>query len=175
MATNVQLENVQFSRSGIALEMHPGAPGSTLKMENVEVAKALSGGIVLTPPAAGTPLKVWLNNVRVSKTGGSGLLINANTSGVISNSTFDNNNNGVYVAASSVHVSLVRDTLSNNTTNGFIHSVAGITTLMDGCSIVSNGTGVANTGSNVIGYGTNVIGYNNMDVTGNPIQTIQGQ
>jgi hypothetical protein len=175
VATHVQLEDLTFNRSGIAVEMHPGAAGSTLKMNNIEITKPISNGIVIVPPAAGTPLRVWLNNVRVSKSGQTGLLLQTNTTGVISNSTFENCNNGVVVNSPTVHVGLVRNVLANNTVNGFQHAAAATTTLLDGCSIMGNGVGVANTGSTVVGYSNNAIGYNNNDVVGNPISTVQGQ
>ncbi len=175
VATHVQLEDMTFNRSGIAVEMRPGAAGSTLKMNNVEIAKPITGGVMLQPAAAGTPLKVWLNNVRVSKAGQYGLTARWNTNGVVSNSTFDNSNNGAVVESSSVHLSLVRTILSNNITNGFQHVTSGITTLLDGCSIMANGTGIANTGSTVIGFGNNAVGYNNTAVVGNAISTQQGQ
>lgn len=173
--THVQLEDLTFNRSGIAVEMHPGAAGSSLKMNNIEITKPISAGVFIQPPAAGTPLKIWLNNVRVSKSGSTGLFLKQNTNGVISNSTFENCSNGVIVDTSSVHVGLVRTVMANNTTNGFQHTAAATATLMDGCSIMANGVGLANTGSTVIGYGNNAVGYNNTEVVGNPIQTQQGQ
>jgi hypothetical protein len=175
VATHVQLEDLRFNRSGIAVEMHPGAAGSSLKMNNIEITKPITAGVFIQPPAAGTPLKIWLNDVRVSKSGGNGLFLKQNTNGVISNSTFENGNNGVVVDTPTVHVGLVRTVLANNTTNGFQHTASAIATLMDGCSIMANGVGLANTGSTVIGYGNNAVGYNNTEFVGNPIQTQQGQ
>jgi hypothetical protein len=55
------------------------------------------------------------------------------------------------------------------------HNVAGITTVLDGCTIVGNGMGVSNTGGVMIGFGNNAIAYNGQDVVGNPIQTLQAK
>lgn len=95
---------------------------------------------------------------------------------MISNSLFQNNRDGVVIGSSSVHVSLVRSVLSNNVEDGLTHSVAAITTLLDGCSIMGNIlAGVSNNGGTVYGFGNNAIGFNGTDVVGNPIQFFQAQ
>ena len=173
---HVHLENVKFNRPGCAVEVRPSAGEFSLKMNNVEVTRPLSTGILSNPTGAAS-VKLSLNDVRVSRTspgGGVGLYLKGNTNGVISNSSFEHCKWGVYVETSSVHVSLVRSIIANNTT-GFEHFQGGSTTLLDGCSIMSNGTAIENTGSTVIGFGNNAIGYNNTGVVGNPIQTLQGQ
>ena len=173
--TNVHLEDVTFTRAGTAVQVDAAA-GSSLRMNNVEASKPISYGFVMNPAAVGTPLKISLNNVRVSQAGQTGLLLSANTNGVISNSLFQNNKDGVVIASSSVHVSLVRSVLSSNVEDGLTHSVAGITTVLDGCSIMSNGlAGVSNSNSTVLGLLNNAIAYNGTDVTGNPIQPLQPQ
>jgi len=173
--TNVHLEDVTFTRAGTAVQIDAAA-GSSLRMNNVEASKPISYGFVMNPAAAGAPLKISLNNVRVSQAGQTGLLLSQNTNGVISNSLFQNNKDGVIIGSSSVHVSLVRTVLSSNVEDGLTHSVAGITTVLDGCSIFSNGlAGVSNTGSTVLGLGNNGIAYNGTDVSGNPIQPLQPQ
>jgi hypothetical protein len=175
IATHVHLEDVTFHRPGTAVMMAPGAAGSSLRMENVWVSKPITDGFVMSPPSSGAALKMSLNNVRVSQAGGVGLRLKWNTEGVVSNSFFQNNGNGVTIEQSSVHVSLVRTILSSNTQNGLLHSASGTTTVLDGCSIMGNSVGVSNTGSTVIGFGNNAIAYNITDVSGNAIQTLVPQ
>jgi len=173
--THVHLEDVTFTRAGTAVQIDAAA-GSSLRMNNVEASRPITNGFVMNPAASGTPLKISLNNVRVSQAGQSGLLLSANTNGVISNSLFQNNKDGVVIGSSSVHVSLVRTVLSSNVEDGLTQAVAGITTVLDGCSIMSNGlAGISNTNSTVLGLINNAIAYNGTDVTGNPIQPLQPQ
>ena len=62
--------------------------------------------------------------------------------------------------------------LSENSSNGFRHLVSGITSVLDGCTIVSNVNGVSNVGGTIFGFGNNSIGFNGQDVVGNAVQTL---
>jgi hypothetical protein len=131
-------------------------------------------GVIVDPPA-GTPLKLNLENVSVTQTAGYGLIIIDNTNGTISGSSFRGNGYGASISNPSVFVNFVRTVLAGNTNAGLNHAVAGIQTLIDGCSIFSNGTGISNTGGTVIGFTNNAIANNGTDVVGNPVQSLLGK
>jgi len=172
--THVHIENSSFGRAGAGVGMFPGGAGSSLKLKNIDIRKMNAYGVAVDPPA-GAPLKLLLDDVRISQTAGYGVILFDNVNGTIRDSTFSNNIYGLSIQATSVHANVVRSVLSENTTTGLNHAVAGITTLLDGCSIFGNGTGIANTGSTVIGFSNNSIGNNLSDVTGNAVTSILQQ
>src|SRR6185436_6579354 len=144
-ATHLHIEDCKFTRAGAGVGMFPGGAGSTLLMKDVDIRKENVYGVIVDPPA-GTPLKLTLDHVTVNESAGYGLLIMDNTNGTIKDSTFSNGGMGVSIQATSVHVNLVRTVISENSNTGLNHAVAGITTIIDGCSIFGNTTGIANTG-----------------------------
>jgi len=174
--TNVHVLDTTFVRTAVAVGMFPGASGSTLRLDNIEGSQISGTGVLVSPPAGGAAAKLTMSNVRISQTGSgafnAGVRIVANTNGTISDSKFSNGSQGVLIESASVHLSLVRTVLSENSNNGLLHYAMGITTLLDGCSIFGNTVGVSNVGGTVYGYSNNAIGFNTPDVIGNPIQSL---
>jgi hypothetical protein len=168
---HLHIENCTFARAQAAVSMAPGGAGSSLDMTNVVIRKMNAYGVIVDPPA-GTPLKLSLDHVRIHQSAAYGLVLMDNTNGTISDSNFSNNGIGASIHANNVFVNFVRTVLSGNSSTGLYHVVAGIQTLIDGCSIFSNGVGISNTGGTVIGFTNNSIANNGNDVVGNPVQSL---
>ena len=173
--THVHVIDTTFTNSAAAVAMFPGAAGSSLSVENVEAASLDVAGFMIGAPA-GTPLRLTMNNVRVSQSAPyspwAGVRVYSNTTGTISNSSFRNGFHGIAIENANVRVNVVRTVLSDNFGSGLQHNAAGITTVLDGCSIFGNATGIANAGSTVIGFTNNAVLNNQQDVTGNPVQSL---
>src|SRR5688572_30570917 len=167
--TNVHVIDSNFTRSHAAVGMFPNAAGSTLSVENVEASNMDLGGFFISGPA-GTPLKLSMNNVRVSQgafySPWGGVRLYGNTNGTISNSSFRNCYHGIVIENPSVHLNVIRTVLAENYGSGLHHNAASIVTLLDGCSIFGNAVGVSNSGGTVIGFSNNAIGNNVQDEVG---------
>ena len=174
--THVHVIDTTFTNTTTAVSMFPNAAGSSLSVENVEASSIELAGFLVGPPAAGTPLKLTMNDVRMSQgapySPWAGVRVYANTNGTISNSSFRNGFHGIAVESPSVRLNVVRTVLADNYGGGLQHNAAGITTMLDGCSIFNNAVGIANTGSTVIGFTNNAVAGNQQDVTGNPVQSL---
>ena len=171
-APEVHIENVTFTGMAAAVVLSAPAQGTSLKMDNVLATKLSTWGMVVTGPD-GAPVRLDMNNVRISQSKYSGLRLDQNVQGTVSNSSFQyNKENGIIIGGKSVYLSLVRTVLSNNGASGLLQNVPGIITTIDGCSIMNNVFGISDVGGTVYGYGNNAIGFNSMDVTPNPVMTL---
>ena len=175
--TNVHVVDTSFVRTAVAVGMFPGAAGSSLRLDDVEASQISGTGVLVGPPASGPAAKLTMNNVRISQTGtgdsNAGVRLVANTNGTIADSKFSNGAQGILIESSSVHLSLARTVLSDNSKNGLLHYVPNITTLLDGCSIFGNSVaGISNVGGIVYGYGNNAVGYNGTDFVGAAVITL---
>jgi hypothetical protein len=173
--THVHVVDTTFTNSSTAVSMFPGAAGSSLSVENVEASSLELAGFLIGPPA-GTPLKLTMNNVRVSQSAPyspwAGVRVYSNTTGTISNSSFRNGFHGIAVENANVRLNVVRTVLSDNFGGGLQHNSAGITTVLDGCSIFGNATGISNVGGTVIGFTNNAVLNNQQEIAGNPVQSL---
>ena len=173
--THVHVVDTTFTNSSTAVSMFPGAAGSSLSVENVEASSLELAGFLIGAPA-GTPLKLTMNNVRVSQSAPyspwAGVRVYSNTTGTISNSSFRNGFHGIAIENSNVRLNVVRTLLSDNFGGGLQHNTAGITTVLDGCSIFGNATGISNAGGTVIGFSNNAVLNNQQDISGNPVQSL---
>jgi hypothetical protein len=173
--THVHVIDTTFTNSTTAVSMFPGAAGSSLSVENVEASSLELAGFLVGPPA-GTPLKLTMNNVRVSQSAPygpwAGVRVYSNTTGTISNSSFRNGFHGIAIDDTNVRLNVVRTVLSDNFASGLQHNIAGITTVLDGCSIFNNATGISNAGGTVIGFSNNAVLNNQQDIAGNPVQSL---
>jgi len=174
VTTHLHIEDCTLTRAGAGVGIFVTGQGSTVKMKNVDIRKMSAYGVVVSPPA-GTPLKLTMTGVKVNHTGTYGLRILSNTNAMVVDSAFNGNDHGVSVESTSVHLNLTRTIVSQNSVNGLRHLVAGITTIIDRCSIFGNGTGISNTGSTVVGFNNNSIANNLQDVTGNAVQSLLQQ
>ena len=176
--THVHVIDTTFTNTSTAVSMFPGAAGSSLSVENVEASHLELAGFMIGPPA-GTPLKLTMNNVRVSHSAPygpwAGVRVYANTTGTISSSSFRNGFHGIAVDSANVRLSVVRTVLADNFGGGLQHNAAGITTVLDGCSIFGNATGISNAGGTVIGFTNNAVLNNQQDIAGNPVQSLMAK
>lgn len=173
--THVHVVDTTFTRTTTAISMFPGAAGSSLSVENVEASNLELAGFLIAGPAGKPPLKLTLNGVRVSQTAPygpwGGVRILSNTAGTISNSSFRNGFHGVTIEGADVRLNVVRTVLADNFGNGLNHDTAGISTVLDGCSIFNNAFGVSNVAGSVFGFTNNAIFNNQTDVVGNAVQS----
>ena len=133
---NVHIVDTTFTHTAVAVGVGGTGQGCMLRMDNVEASNLSSSGLVLSP-AAGTPLKISLNNVRIgdgnqASSFAAGVRIGSNTNGTIANSVFQNSYHGILIESSNVHVTIAKTVLSENTGSGLHHNVSGITTVLDG-------------------------------------------
>ena len=172
--THVHILDTTFTRTTAAVSMYAAA-GSSLSVDNVEASNLELLGFLIEGQAGKTPLKLTMNNVRVSQTAPygpwGGVRIVANTAGTISNSSFRNGFHGVTIDSPDVRMNLVRTVLADNYGDGLHHNAANISTVLDGCSIFNNAIGVANAGGSVFGFTNNAIFNNQTNVAGNPVQS----
>ena len=177
--THVHVIDTTFTRTTTAISMFPGAAGSSLSVENVEISNMELVGVLVEGPAGKPALKLTMNDVRVSQTAPygpwAGVRILKNTAGTISNSSFRNGFHGLSLESPDVRMNVVRTVLADNHANGLNHETAGISTALDGCSIFNNEIGVANVGGTVFGFTNNAIFNNQTDVAGNAVQSQAGK
>ena len=177
--THVHVIDTTFTRTTTAVSMFPGAPGSSLSVENVEATNLELVGFLIAGPPGKPALKLTMNDVRVSQTAPygpwAGVRILSNTAGTISSSSFRNGFHGLSFESPDVKMNVVRTILADNHANGLNHQTAGITTALDGCSIFNNEIGVSNAGGSVFGFTNNAIFNNQTDVAGNAVQSQTGK
>ena len=156
----------------------PTSPAATLTLDNVTILNSGvgngSGGIMIQP-AANVAATFSLNNVRVTDNGGVGLRVDltgiagASVNGVVSNSVFLDDTNGVFVkvpTGSTAKVVVKDSIISANSGSGVVSQDVGSTVHVTGNTITQNGFGVRSlSGGALISYGNNVLAGNTTDGT----------
>lgn len=156
----------------------PTSPAATLTLDNVTILNSGvgngSGGIMIQP-AANVAATFSLNNVRVTDNGGVGLRVDltgiagASVNGVVSNSVFVDDTNGVFVkvpTGSTAKVVIKDSIISANSGSGVVSQDVGSTVHVTGNTITQNGFGVRSLSSGaLISYGNNVLAGNTTDGT----------
>ena len=171
--THLHIEDCTFTREGAGIGNFTTGVGATMKLKNVSIRHSNVYGVIVSPPA-GAAFKLTMIDVHVNDGGTYGLRVTNNTNGTVTDSSFQGNDHGASIENASVHLKFTRTIFAGNT-NGLRHTVSGITTLIDRCSIFGNGTGISNTGSTVLGMSNNSIANNLTDVSGNAVQSLLQQ
>jgi hypothetical protein len=156
--------------------------GASLVVENVFIQNQTGGSGINIAPSAGTA-RIVINNTQVKHSGsptGAGLaVVPTGTGGAsvsVTNSSFDNNSNGVLANIASttgrVLIDLANSSMSNNTANGFsgVGGPGGLGVMATRVNASFNNTGIGETGGNVaIRIGSSTATGNVLGVLGNVV------
>lgn len=156
----------------------PTSPAATLTLDNVTILNSGMGngsGGIWVQPANNVAAVFSLNNVRVTDNGGVGLRVDltgitgGSVSGVVSNSVFVDDTNGVFVkvpTGNTAKIVVKNSVISGNTGAGIVSQDVGSTVHASGNMITQNGFGVRALSSGaLISYANNVLVGNITDGT----------
>ena len=164
--------------NGYGVNFAPTSGPSTMTLDNVTILTSGVGngtGGILVQPGAGIAATFSLNNVRVADNGGVGLRVDltgiagASVNGVVSNSVFVDDTNGIFVkvpTGSTAKVVVKDSVISGNSGSGVVSQDVGATVHVSGNTITQNAFGVRSlSGGALISFGDNALVGNATDGT----------